>query len=348
MAQKRRIVSIDTPMHVYQKSNDGCIIFYDDVDFLVFLTVLSVVARKHGVKILGLAMMVDHVHILVLVDSKETLSSFVRDYSSIFAAEYNADSLREGRLFKSPFGSAPKYGDKKVRTATAYVFNNPVEKGICRRAIEYRWNLMAYFDNANPFSKRKYLKDERLACRKALKAVTFFFNEGKCLPYHILRALFAPLDDSERRRITDKIVSLYNPVDYDLLIRYYGSFEKMVTAFDSNTGSEYDIKEDFNRESDDAYGQMCDKVRSLYPGKLVKRVITLSPDEKKDLSCTLYHTTDASTYQINKFLRTGGPIRRPDDRDRVDGSDVVGNWRGPRDAGRGGGGFSGGKQLPDN
>ena len=106
--------------HVYQRSRDGFNIFYDVIDYLVYFTVFSVSAKKYDVMVMGLCLMVDHIHMLLRTENRITLSEFVRQVTSVFVMEYNSSICRKGPLFTHRFGSAPKIGDKKIRTSIAY------------------------------------------------------------------------------------------------------------------------------------------------------------------------------------------------------------------------------------
>lgn len=56
--------------------------------------------------------------------------------------------------------------------------------------------------------------------------------------------------------LMDYIISEYSIIDYECAISYYGCYDKMLAAFASNTGSEYDINEPFDPHSGQAYKKM--------------------------------------------------------------------------------------------
>ena len=108
--------------HVYQRSNDGGLLVYCAKDFLVTYTIVSVCARKRGIIVLGFCQMFDHIHGLFVVQTPEELSDFVRDYSAMIAREFNRATGRTGPVLEHSFGRAAKVGDKKIRTALAYLY----------------------------------------------------------------------------------------------------------------------------------------------------------------------------------------------------------------------------------
>ena len=105
--RKRRFVQGEC-MHVYQRSIDGVNVFYDDEDYIVFLSIVSVLKKVYNVVVLEVCIMRNHVHLLLAAERLEDISAFVRHYTSLFVTESNHDIGRRGPLFHKSFGSAPK------------------------------------------------------------------------------------------------------------------------------------------------------------------------------------------------------------------------------------------------
>ena len=139
--------------HVYQRTIDRFNIFYDITDYLVYYTIVSIAVQKYEVTILALCLMIDHIHMLISTSSKKVLSTFVSFITSVFVREYNSSIGRKGPLFDERFGSAPKSDKKKLMSTIIYIGNNPVERKLCLRAEQYRWNFIASLDSDYPFSE---------------------------------------------------------------------------------------------------------------------------------------------------------------------------------------------------
>ena len=103
--------------HIYQNTKDGINIFYSVEDYLVYFTIFSNSMAKYGITVYGLCLMYDHIHALLSVREQSSLYKSVGETTSRFVKEYNIEYSRKGPLFNSPFGSAVKIGEKKVRTA---------------------------------------------------------------------------------------------------------------------------------------------------------------------------------------------------------------------------------------
>lgn len=207
-----------------------------------------------------------------------------------------------GAVFESPFGSAPKIGDKKARTNLIYIGNNPVERQLVKQAEEYRWNYLAYARSRNPFSERLVIRQSRWVLQKAIKEVKAMFAAGRPLNYPLLRRLFASLDKQECYQLVDFIISTYNVIDYDAAISFFDSYEDMLVAMHATTGSEHDLNEIFIGKSDAHYKRMTTIVLREGSVKDVHDIPAMSVDEKYDLFLLLRRMTEAPAEQIAHFL----------------------------------------------
>ena len=294
--RRRRFVSGEVN-HVYQRTRNGFNIFYDLEDYLVYFTIFSVSAKKYGVVVLGLCLMIDHLHMLVCTELRATLSEFVRQVTSVFVMEYNASSGRKGPLFSHRFGSAPKVGLKKIRTAIAYLYNNPVEKLLCEKVQDYRWNFLKYMRPVKSFSVRD------TASRKLLKAMSdvyLSFSLNKHLTYAQLRRMMKGLTFQERDVLADYIIRTYNPIDQEELVQYYGSYDNMLVALNSNTGAEFDVREKYTPHSDEYYERLGNYIRQNTSIDYLRMVILLPDYVKLELCGRMMSLAPKSL--IYKFL----------------------------------------------
>ena len=302
MRKKRKFYS-GVPNHIYQRAQNGFNLFYCDEDRLVFYTIFAVCARKApDIKVLGLCLMYDHFHSLIVSEKIEAISAFMDHCTSWFARIFNESVGRKGRLFHKNFGSAPKWGLKKIHSAIAYLFNNPVEKLLCLRAEEFRWSFLAFLNDTNPFSSKTPFRNASAALKRAKKEVDWFSSSDEPLSYQGLKRWRGSLNDQEWEELVDYIIVRYSPFDYQALVAYYESYENMLLAINSNTGGEYDLREEFNTFSDQAYDEMLEYCRAEIKETCVRRVIMWPEEEKLVLYRQLKMVTSATDRQICKFL----------------------------------------------
>ena len=299
---KKRKVYPGKMHHIYQRSHDGGLLFYSKTDCLVFFTIFCTVAERMEIPVAALCLMPDHVHQVIVATNRQRLADFQKEYSRLFAREWNLSRDRKGQVFRHNFGSAGKWGDKQIRTTLAYNYNNPVERALCTRAEQYRWNFLAYALRPNPFSAALDETRASRPLRRALKEARSAQENGSFLRYRQLDRWFSDLNLEEARQLTDAIVGLWNVVDYPLAASYFDSVESMIRAFRDNTGSEYDIREERDNWSDDVYK---DFNRILLKDKLIRNVRDIPglPDsEKEELAGILGQRTSAHPRQIGKYL----------------------------------------------
>lgn len=288
--------------HTYQRSVSGFNIFYEVEDYLVYYTIFSVMSRRYGMVVYGLCLMIDHIHTLTSTSSCKTFSKFMSNVAIQFVKEYNRYHNRVGPLFSECFGSAPKAGLKRLRTAIAYLFNNPVERLLCKRAQEYRWNFLAYAASDNPFSDPLVLKKASRRLRRALKEVDGTLKRNEYMTYVQLKRMFVGMDAREKNQLIDYIIVRYNIIRYeDLTTKCYDGYENMLMAINSNAGSEYEVQELRYGRSDAEYRYLYKYVHEK-GFKDAGEVISLPSDSKFKLMVDMMNETSVSKLQICKFL----------------------------------------------
>lgn len=303
---KRRFVP-NAVNHCYQKTANGEVLFYNVRDFLVFFTLFCVAAKRANVQVLSLVLMWDHIHHCSKTPGEEDLSGFVQDYTSHFASVHNPLCHKTGPLFLRPFGSAPKIGDKNIRTALVYLGNNGPVRKLAERAEQYRWSFLVYYKNPHPFSEPLKLSEASKAMRRAVSLVKDRHSKNHALHYQTLKWMFKPLDAKERYQLIDFIISTYNVIDYESAIAFFGSFDKMLEAMHITSGSEYDIQEEFVGWSDKVYEQMTQYLTGRGGLADIHDVFKQSETERRKWIPVLQEETAATERQVLKYLRLPMP-----------------------------------------
>ncbi len=308
MKRRKRFFLKGIVNHVYQRAVDGFLLFYSVSDYLIYFTRMCVLAVKYRIRILAVSIMPDHVHLSLIAESMSDFSSFMRELTASFSTENNKVCHRSGQLFESPFGSAVKKGDKKARSNLLYVNNNGPERRLGKYAEQYRWNFLAYYDDSNPFSEPIVVRKASWPMKKAMREVLSMKNKEEALNYRQLQRLFKPLDRKEKEQLTDFIINTYNVLDYASAIRFFDTFEEMIIALHSDTGSENDINEVFVGRSDACFAKMISFCMDYLQLEDIHDVLALDIEKKFDLFRLLSAKTDALPEQVAAFLRI--PVKK--------------------------------------
>ena len=287
---------------------DRGVLFYTFSDHLVYFTQYCVMARKYGIRVLALCQMSDHIHDSVIADCKKDLDLFKQESLSWFALRRNGRCGVKGAVFECSYGSAPKIGDKNVRTNLIYVGNNPVERKLVSVAEKYQWNYLAYAVSDHPFSEKLVVRNVSWPLRKAVMEVKAQAQASRPMNYVMTDRLFAPLDRKERLQLVDFIITTYNVIDYEETIGYFDTYDKMLIAMHATTGSEHDLNEVFIGKSDAHYNRMSSILLREGTVKDIHDILTLSVDRKFELFLFLQRETEATPEQIAAFLHM--PLKR--------------------------------------
>ena len=289
--------------HCYQRTVNGNLLFYTIFYCLVFFTLFCTIIKKYEIRAVALTLMPDHIHDSLIVWRKKDLSSFIQELTCRFAFMNNKECNRKTPLFKHPFGSVPKRGDKAARTNIIYLGNNPVERRLCEKAEQYQWNFLGYAISPCPFSERLVLRNASWALRRAIKEVNGKHADNNYLSYSFLRRIYKNLEDKERLQLTDYIVSLYNVIDYSYGISLFGSYDNMIHAMHYSTGSEYDINEIFTGKNDIHYARVGAYLKQKLNLKDIHKLFFLSEEKRVDLFMDTLKEVAIPPEQLAKYLR---------------------------------------------
>ena len=251
--------------------------------------------------------MYNHYHLLIKARSQEVISCFMRDLETTFSKEFNKDAGTKGSVFEPRYGLSNKKWDKKQREAAAYLYNNPVEKQLSINAVGYRWNFLAYAKSDHPFSEKLIVRNASREMKKSLEVIKLMFNHGVFLNYIVLRKCFERLSWKELNQLVDYIIVTYKVIDYEKTISLYESYEKMLIAFDSNTGSEHDVKEEYSDRSYRGYLSAIHAMTNDYGIPDTKNVLKLSEVERRRLVNRLINNPGVSYFIAETLLHLYQP-----------------------------------------
>ena len=299
MKNNKRKFSPGVPNHIYQITLDRGVLFYNDADCLVFITLVFVKAVLHDIHLTGLCLMVNHIHMQASARSLKELNGFERDITALYTRFYNNENKRTGPLFKTPFGSASKMDSFDMCDNILYILNNPTVKKLCLKAEEYRWNFLAYKFSRNPFSEKIIDSEISRELRLAMFIVKDSANKLKPIGYDFLNLYKDFLNDKEWNQLTDYIISTYNVIDYEWDVRLFGSVEKFMSAVHSSKGKETEIKEYSGGKTFIPYYQMSSIFKRAFSSR---SVFDLGIQDTVSAVRLFIAKMNASTYHISKFL----------------------------------------------
>jgi putative transposase len=139
MARRPRFVFPGVPHHVTQRGNNRQDVFFSDQDRIRYLQMLREHSRRHDLRILGWCLMTNHVHLIVIPGTLESLPRALGHAHSQYSLEQNRYRSRVGHLWHNRFFSCPLEPSHLV-SVLRYVDLNPVRAGITAEAWDWRWS----------------------------------------------------------------------------------------------------------------------------------------------------------------------------------------------------------------
>ena len=289
--------------HIYENTVGGKLLFYSISDYLVFFTLFCVTGLRYDITPLSLCLMPDHFHSGMTENRKGAIAGMLRDVMSRFTREQNRRCGITGSLFRPHYGCALKSRDKDVRSLLIYIDNNPVERHLCEKAEQYRWNFLAYARNSHPFSDPFIIRKQSFAFRQAYYYIKRRHAAGRALTYNELQLLAAKLTKQEKEQLTDHIISTYSIIRHEEANRYFDSYQDRITADHSVSAREYDLNEVFVGKSDVYYAQMISIILKEWGVSDIHEILMYGDADKKELFHYLSKKTMSPSRQIAKLLR---------------------------------------------
>ena len=124
--------------HVMLRGINRQIIFESDDDRYNFLAKVKSFIDENKFILYGYCLMDNHVHLLVR-ELEDDISTAIKRISASYVLWYNKKYGRCGHLFQERFKSEPVETDSYLLTVLRYIHQNPMEAGMCKHMLDYRW-----------------------------------------------------------------------------------------------------------------------------------------------------------------------------------------------------------------
>ena len=134
-----RIVVPDMPHHVVQRGNRRQEVFFSDDDRIEYLRFLNEAIKKYDVKIWAYCLMNNHVHLIAVPVSPNSLSKAIGEAHKNYTRRINFNNGWRGYLWEGRFKSFV-LDERYVFAAVRYVERNPVRAKIVKKAEDYPWS----------------------------------------------------------------------------------------------------------------------------------------------------------------------------------------------------------------
>jgi putative transposase len=147
MPRAARIVIPGIPHHITQRGNRQQVIFFDAEDYQSYCDILAIALSKHKTKCLAWCLMPNHIHLMLVPESVDSLRATLSSTHTTYAQRVNERQQLSGHVFQGRFASYPM-DDAHMMIAARYIENNPVKAGMVKRAEDWPWSsALAHIKN---------------------------------------------------------------------------------------------------------------------------------------------------------------------------------------------------------
>src|SRR3989338_2296378 len=151
MVRPVRIYSPGLIYHVLNRGNNRQIVFAEDDDYRHYLEILTRYKKKLEFKIFAYCLMTNHVHIIMQVSEKASISKIMQTVTVAHTRFYHIKYQTAGHIWQGRFKSPIISDDEYLLTTMRYVEQNPVRASMVKTPQDYQWssfglNIQSYAD----------------------------------------------------------------------------------------------------------------------------------------------------------------------------------------------------------
>lgn len=143
MGRIARVVVPDCAHHVTQRGVRAMSVFRNDDDRQLYIALLVEQAKKHRLSFLAWCLMTNHVHLVVVPETSESLAIALGEAHRQYTWRVNRRDGVTGWLFQGRFYSCP-LDEVHGMAAVRYTERNPVRAGLAEHAWDYPWSSAAF------------------------------------------------------------------------------------------------------------------------------------------------------------------------------------------------------------
>ena len=139
MPRLPRIVIPGLPHHITQRGNRRQNTFFSNADYRIYLRTMASWWEKRHVIIWCYCLMPNHVHLIAVPETEESLSRAIGEAHRRYTCYINEKKRWKGYLWQGRFSSFPldKY---HLMAAARYIELNPVRAGLVEDPAKYQWS----------------------------------------------------------------------------------------------------------------------------------------------------------------------------------------------------------------
>jgi len=140
MGRPRRIHYPGWIYHVINRGNNRQAIFLEEEDYFKYINTLKRYKKKFKFKLYAYCLMTNHVHLLIQVDEKATISQIMKAITISHTRHYHYKYRTSGHVWQGRFLSPVISNDEYMLRVMCYIEQNPVRARMVKKCLDYLWS----------------------------------------------------------------------------------------------------------------------------------------------------------------------------------------------------------------
>ncbi len=140
MARPIRIHHPGLIYHVINRGNNRQAIFLEEEDYEKYLGIIYRYKKKYGFKLYSYCLMNNHIHLLIQVNNKATISKIMQCITVAHTRHYHFKYETGGHVWQGRFSSPIVSDDVYMLRVMQYIEQNPLRAKIVREIGAYKWS----------------------------------------------------------------------------------------------------------------------------------------------------------------------------------------------------------------
>ncbi|MFH2059889.1 MAG: transposase [Pseudomonadota bacterium] len=139
MPRIARVVAPGMPHHITQRGNRRLQTFFSDQDYATYIDLMKEFCDLHGVEIWSYCLMPNHVHLIAVPETKESLKSAIGEAHRRYSRMINFREGWKGHLWQGRFASYV-LDENYLLACARYIEMNPVRANLVKDPIQWQWS----------------------------------------------------------------------------------------------------------------------------------------------------------------------------------------------------------------
>jgi len=143
MPRKPRFFVPGAPVHAVHRGHNRVAVFFDDLDYLEYLSCLKQAAESFGCEIHAYVLMTNHVHLLLTPERSDSVGRLFQGLGRHYVRYINTSYQRHGSLWEGRYKCNVIEAQEYFLACMRYIEFNPVRAGMVANPSQYRWSSFA-------------------------------------------------------------------------------------------------------------------------------------------------------------------------------------------------------------